>query len=48
MALGMDWPFDYALLAADYLAAERFMGVSGHDDNPFLPRREATVPDEGF
>ncbi|MCB1097284.1 MAG: GMC family oxidoreductase [Verrucomicrobiae bacterium] len=46
--VGMDWPINYAQMAPDYLAAERFMGVSGHDDNPFLPKREAPFPMEGF
>ncbi len=46
--VGMDWPVDYTQMSPDYLAAERFMGVSGHDDNPFLPRREAPFPMEGF
>lgn len=46
--IAMDWPIDYHQLSPDYLAAEQFMGVSGHDDNPFLPEREAPLPMEGF
>ena len=46
--IGMDWPLDYEQLSPYYLAAEQFMGVSGHDDNPFLPKREAPFPMEGF
>ncbi|MGK0184723.1 MAG: choline dehydrogenase-like flavoprotein [Verrucomicrobiales bacterium] len=46
--VGKDWPLDYQGLSPDYLAAENFMGVSGHDDNPFLPKREAPLPMPGF
>ena len=46
--VGEDWPLAYRDLAPDYLAAEQFMGVSGHDDNPFVPAREAPFPMRGF
>ncbi|WP_418284913.1 GMC family oxidoreductase [Halorubrum sp. DTA46] len=43
-----DWPIEYADLRPYYALAEREMGVSGADDNPFGPPREEPFPLEAF
>lgn len=42
--IGMDWPLTYEELERFYCAAERFMGVSGADDNPWTPPRSEPYP----
>ncbi|PSQ35904.1 GMC family oxidoreductase [Halobacteriales archaeon QS_9_70_65] len=46
--VGPDWPLDYADLRPYYAEAERAFGVSGADDNPFGPPREAPFPNPAF
>lgn len=46
--VGVDWPIDYDELRPFYAAAERAMGVSGTDDNPFAPPRVERFPLSGF
>jgi choline dehydrogenase-like flavoprotein len=46
--LGRDWPISYDDLRPYYARAEREMGVSGVDDNPYGPPRTAPYPQEGF
>ncbi|GAB4514877.1 MAG: GMC oxidoreductase [Haliangiales bacterium] len=41
---GRDWPFDYQALEPWLLAAERELGVSGDDDNPYASPRSAPFP----
>ncbi|MEF8899859.1 MAG: GMC family oxidoreductase [Halovenus sp.] len=46
--VGPDWPISYADLRPYYAAAERELGVSGADDNPFGPPREEPFPNPAF
>lgn len=46
--LASDWPIDYSDLRPYYARAEREMGVSGADDNPFGPPREEPYPKAAF
>lgn len=46
--LASDWPIDYADLQPYYARAEREMGVSGADDNPFGPPRSEPFPQPAF
>ncbi|ELY65608.1 GMC family oxidoreductase [Natronococcus jeotgali] len=46
--VGTDWPIDYEDLRPYYAAAERELGVSGADDNPFAPPREEPHPMPAF
>jgi len=39
-----DWPFSYAELEPYYAEAERVMGVSGDESNPFAPPRSTPYP----
>ena len=39
-----DWPFRYDDLEPFYVEAERLIGVSGDDSNPFAPPRSAPYP----
>ncbi len=39
-----DWPFDYTEIEPYYVAAERFMGVAGSDNDPFNGPRSAPFP----
>ena len=39
-----DWPFPYDTLEPFYVEAERLLGVSGDDSNPFAPPRSAPYP----
>ncbi|ACY14320.1 GMC oxidoreductase [Haliangium ochraceum] len=41
---GRDWPFDYRELEPWLVAAERELGVSGNDDNPYASPRSAPFP----
>jgi choline dehydrogenase-like flavoprotein len=45
---GVDWPIDYEDLRPYYAEAEREMGVSGADDNPYGPPREEPFPNPPF
>ena len=46
--VGPDWPINYADLRPYYATAERELGVSGADDNPFAPARERPHPMPAF
>ncbi len=46
--VGPDWPVDYADLRPYYAEAERELGVSGADDNPYAPPREEPHPMPAF
>jgi len=46
--VGDDWPLSYEDLRPYYARAEREMGVSGGDDNPFAPPREEPHPLPAF
>ncbi|MFC6864101.1 GMC family oxidoreductase [Halomicroarcula sp. GCM10025817] len=46
--LASDWPISYDDLRQYYVMAEREMGVSGTDDNPFAPPRETEYPMPAF
>lgn len=46
--VGEDWPLSYDELEPFYGAAERFLGVSGADDNPFAGPRSAPFPMPAF
>ncbi|GAB3033011.1 GMC family oxidoreductase [Natronobiforma cellulositropha] len=46
--LARDWPLEYDDLRPYYAAAERELGVSGDEDNPFAPPRSEPYPMEGF
>jgi choline dehydrogenase-like flavoprotein len=43
-----DWPITYEELRPYYAEVERAFGVSGADDNPFAPPREAPFPLPAF
>jgi choline dehydrogenase-like flavoprotein len=43
-----DWPLSYADVQPYYAEAEREMGVSGAQDNPFAPPREEPFPMQAF
>jgi choline dehydrogenase-like flavoprotein len=45
---GVDWPISYETLQSYYAAAERELGVSGADDNPFGPPRSEPFPNPAF
>jgi len=42
--VGVDWPVTYDEIEEDYVKAERFIGVSADDDNPFSSHRSAPFP----
>jgi choline dehydrogenase-like flavoprotein len=46
--VGPDWPISYEDLRPYYAEAERELGVSGADDNPFGPPREEPFPNPAF
>jgi len=46
--VGSDWPISYDDLQPYYADAELELGVSGADDNPFAPPREAPFPMPAF
>jgi choline dehydrogenase-like flavoprotein len=46
--VGRDWPISYEDLRPYYARAERELGVSGADDNPFAPPREEPFPMPAF
>jgi len=46
--VGPDWPIDYEDLRPYYADAERALGVSGADDNPFAPPREEPFSNPAF
>lgn len=46
--VGEDWPLAYAELEPFYDRAERFMGISGAQDNPFASPRSGAFPMPGF
>jgi len=46
--VGPDWPISYEDLRPYYAEAERELGVSGADDNPFAPPREEPFPNPAF
>lgn len=42
--VGVDWPLSYDELEPFYCRAEKFMGVSGADDNPYASPRSQPYP----
>ena len=46
--VGPDWPIEYEDLRPYYADAEREIGVSGAEDNPFAPPRENRFPMPAF
>ena len=46
--VGVDWPLSYDELEPYYCKAEKFMGVSGADDNPYASPRSQPYPMGAF